>query len=98
VVDIMDDIPKLDDKWDHFAKYLQDCGVVTQYTMPGSPKQKGVVERCNCTLREMKRSMMDSSNLLEYLWGDAIKTTYILNHVPSKSKHHLNCGQGGNQA
>ena len=53
--------------------------------MPDSPKQKGVAERRNCTLMEMKRSMMSRSNLPEYLWGEAIKTTtYILNRVPSK--------------
>ena len=53
--------------------------------MPGSPEQNGVIERCNCTLMEMKRSMMSRSNLSEYLWGEAIKTTtYVLNRVPSK--------------
>ena len=69
-----------------FAKYLQDYGIVAQYTMPGSPEQNGVAERRNRTLMEMKRSMMSRSNLPEYLWGEAIKTaTYILNRVPSKS-------------
>ena len=32
-----------------FAKYLQDCGIVPQDNMPGSPEQNGVVERHNCT-------------------------------------------------
>ena len=54
--------------------------------MPGSLEQNGVAERRNHTLMEMKRSMMGRSNLPEYLWGEAIKTTtYILNRVPSKS-------------
>ena len=54
--------------------------------MPGSPEQNGMAEKCNRTLMEMKMSMMSKSNLPEYLWGEAIKTTtYILNRVPSKS-------------
>ena len=54
--------------------------------MPGSPEQNGMAEKCNRTLMEMKMSMMSKSNLPEYLWGEAIKTTtYILKHVPSKS-------------
>ena len=54
--------------------------------MPSSPKQNSVAESHHCTLMEMKRSMMSRSNLLEYLWGEAIKTTTnILNRVPSKS-------------
>ena len=68
-----------------FAKYLQDCGIVAQYTMLGSPMQNGVAERRNRTLKDMMRSMMCRSNLLEYLWGEAIKTAnYILNRVPNK--------------
>ena len=69
-----------------FARYLQDNGIFAQYTMPGSPEQNGVVERRNCTVMEMKRSIMSRSNFPKYFWGEAIKTTtYILNHVPSKS-------------
>ena len=53
--------------------------------MPGSPEQNGVAERRNRTLKDMMRSMMSRSNLPEYLWGEAIKTTnYILNRVPRK--------------
>ena len=69
-----------------FAKYLQDCGIIAQYTMPGSPEQNGVAERRNHTLKDMMRSMLSGFNLPEYLWGEAIKTAnYILNRVPRKS-------------
>ena len=69
-----------------FAKYLQDCGIIAQYTMPGSLEQNGVVERRNRTLKDMMRSMMSRCNLPEYLWGEAIKTAnYILNRVQRKS-------------
>ena len=68
-----------------FAKYLQDCGIIAQYTMLGSLEQNGVAVRRNRTLKDMMRSMMSRSNLPEYLWDEAIKTTnYILNRVPSK--------------
>ena len=69
-----------------FAKYLQDCGIIAQYTLLGSPEQNGVAERRNRTLKDMIRTMMSRSNLPEYLWGEAIKTVnYILNRVPRKS-------------
>ncbi|KAL6348428.1 hypothetical protein AAG906_005736 [Vitis piasezkii] len=59
-----------------FAKYLVECGIVPQYTMPGNPSQNGVAER----------SMISHSTLLESLWGEAVKTViYILNRVPSKA-------------
>ena len=68
-----------------FAKYLQNCGIIAQYTMLGSLEQNGVAERRNRTLKDMM-SMMSRSNLPEYLWGEGIKTAnYILNRVPSKS-------------
>ena len=33
-----------------FAKYLEDFGIVAQFTMPGSPKQNGAAERRNSLL------------------------------------------------
>ncbi|RVX05262.1 Retrovirus-related Pol polyprotein from transposon TNT 1-94 [Vitis vinifera] len=38
-----------------FAKYLMECGIAPQYTMPGTPSQNGVVERRNRTLKDMVR-------------------------------------------
>uniref|UniRef100_A0A2N9GEG7 Retrovirus-related Pol polyprotein from transposon TNT 1-94 n=1 Tax=Fagus sylvatica TaxID=28930 RepID=A0A2N9GEG7_FAGSY len=69
-----------------FAKFLQEHGIVAQYTMPGSLDQNGVVERRNRTLLDMVRSMLSSSNLPKSLWAEALKTAvYILNRVPTKA-------------
>ena len=69
-----------------FARFLQECGISAQYTMPGEPEQNGVAERRNRTLMNMVRSMISTSSLPKLLWGDALKTAaYILNRVPSKS-------------
>ena len=69
-----------------FSKYLEDSGIVAQFTMPGSPEQNGVAERRNRTLMEMVRSMISRTNLLGFLWGEALKTAlYILNRVPTKA-------------
>lgn len=54
--------------------------------MPGILQQNGIVEMRNRTIMDMVRSMISHSSLLEFMWGDALKTSvYILNQVPSKS-------------
>lgn len=69
-----------------FAKYLEECGIICQYTMPSTPEQNGVAERRNRTLMDMVRSMMSHSKLPDFLWGEALKAAmYILNRVPSKA-------------
>ena len=69
-----------------FAKFLKECGIVSQYTMPGTPNMNGVAERRNITLKDMVRSMISHSTLPTSLWGKALKTTvYILNRVPTKA-------------
>ncbi|KAJ9709816.1 hypothetical protein PVL29_001334 [Vitis rotundifolia] len=69
-----------------FAKFLQEHGIVAQYTMPGSPNQNGVAEIRNRTLLDMVRSMLSSSKLPKFLWTEALKTAvYILNRVPTKA-------------
>ncbi|CAL9021267.1 unnamed protein product [Prunus brigantina] len=35
------------------ARYLQDCGIVAQYTNPRTPQENGVSERRNRTLKDM---------------------------------------------
>ncbi|KAL4387760.1 hypothetical protein GQ457_09G019960 [Hibiscus cannabinus] len=82
-----------------FAKFLEECGIVPQYTMPGSPSMNGVAERRNRTLKDMVRSMIAHSTLPESLWGEALKTAaYILNRVPTKGaeKHLMSFGQAKN--
>ena len=46
-----------------FAKFLEDCGIVPQYTVPGSPSMNSIIERRNITLKDMVRSMISHSNL-----------------------------------
>nr|KAJ0220159.1 hypothetical protein LSAT_V11C200069570 [Lactuca sativa] len=41
-----------------FAKFLEECGIVPQYTMPGSPSMNGVSERRNRTLKDMGKSLV----------------------------------------
>ena len=69
-----------------FAKYLEECGIVPQYTLPGSPSMNSVSDRRNNTLKDMIKSMISHSTLSESLWGEALKTSaYILNRVPTKA-------------
>ena len=68
-----------------FVKFLQEHGIVAQYTMPGSPDQNGVAKRRKRTLLDMVRSMLSSSKLPRFLWTEALKMAiYILNQAPTK--------------
>jgi hypothetical protein len=69
-----------------FARFLQENGIVIQYSMSGDPRLNGVAERHNHTLMDMVRSMLSYSTLPISLWIGALKTTvHILNRVSSKS-------------
>ena len=46
-----------------FAKFLEECGIVPQYTMSSSPSMNGVAEKQNRTFKDMVRSMISHSNL-----------------------------------
>jgi hypothetical protein len=68
------------------VRYLQENGIVTQYSTPGKPQQNGVAERRNCTLMDMVCSMLSYSTLPVRLWMEALKTViHKLNRVPSKA-------------
>ena len=82
--DRYDDLPE--QRPGPFAKFLEECGIVPQYTIPSSPTMNGVAKRRNKTLKDMVRSMISHSTLLELLWGKASKTVvHILNRVRTKA-------------
>ena len=69
-----------------FARFLQENGIVAQYSTSDEPQQNRVAERRNRTLMDMVRSMISYSTLPLSLWMEALKTAiHILNRVPSKS-------------
>ena len=69
-----------------FAKFLESHGICAQYTMPGTPQQNGVAERCNRILMDMGRSMLNNSSLPLSLWMYAlIIAMYLLNRVSIKA-------------
>jgi transposase InsO family protein len=69
-----------------FARFLQENGIVAQYSTPGEPQQNGVAGRRNRTLMNMVRSMLSNSTLLVSLCMEVLKTAaHINNRVPSKS-------------
>ena len=68
-----------------FAKFFEQYDVVAQYTVLKNLQQNSMAKRCNRTLMDMTRSMIDNSSLSLNLWGEALKTTmYILRWIPSK--------------
>jgi transposase InsO family protein len=61
-----------------FARFLQENGIVAQYSMSGEPQQNKVAERRNRTLMDMVRSMMSYYTLPLGLWMEALKTAIQL--------------------
>ena len=69
-----------------FGLHLKQCGIVSQFTPPGTPQRNGVSELCNRTLLEMVQSMMSLTDLPPSFWGYALETAaFTLNRAPSKS-------------
>ena len=55
-----------------FAHFLQENGIVAQYSTPDEPPQNGVAERRNRTLMDMVWSMLSKSTLPVSLWMEAV--------------------------
>jgi transposase InsO family protein len=69
-----------------FLDYLKECGIVSEWTPPGTSQHNGVAERRNRTLLDMMRSMLSFTDLPISFWGYALETSiYLLNKVPTKS-------------
>ena len=71
-----------------FSDFCTQHGIVHQTTAPYTPQQNGVAERKNRTLKDMIKSMLNSSGLPHNLWGEALLTAnFILNRIPFKNSN-----------
>ncbi|TYK07542.1 Cysteine-rich RLK (receptor-like protein kinase) 8 [Cucumis melo var. makuwa] len=63
-------------------------GIVHQNSCAYTPQQNGVAERKNRHILEVARSLMLSTSLPSYLWGDVILTTaHLIIRMPSRILH-----------
>lgn len=68
----------------NFQEYLTDNGIIGQTTYVNTPQQNGIAERKNRHLVEVVRSLMITTNVPVYLWGEAVLTAaYLINRMPS---------------
>ena len=57
---------------EQFKTYCLDAGILQEKTIPETPKQNGLAERCNRTLLETARCLLIDSGLPKMMWGAAI--------------------------
>ena len=57
---------------EQFMTYCLDAGILQEKTIPETPQQNGLAERCNRTLLEMARCLLIDSGLPKMMWGAAI--------------------------
>ena len=68
-----------------FNEYCQTFGIIHEKTPPYSPSSNGMAERKNRTFKDMINSLLLTSGLPKYLWGEVLNTAcHSLNRVPLK--------------
>ncbi|KAA0045027.1 Beta-galactosidase [Cucumis melo var. makuwa] len=71
----------------NLSEFLASKGIVYN-SCAYTPQQNGVTERKNRHLLEVAHSLMLSTSLSSYLWGDAILTAaHLINRMPSRILH-----------
>jgi hypothetical protein len=60
----------------HFETFSRDLGLEHQFYSPYMACQNGVVERKNCSLCEMARTMLDEHRTPRRYWAEAVNTTF----------------------
>ena len=69
-----------------FNDHLSKAGTLRILTIHDTPKYNGVSERLNHTLLEKVRAMLHASQLLKFLWGEAVKhAVYLKNRTLNKA-------------
>jgi transposase InsO family protein len=66
--------------------FCKTRGITYEKTVPDSPNQNGVTERCNLTLGSMVRALLIDADLSYWFWPFAVQTAvHIKNRVPHSS-------------
>ena len=55
-------------------EFLENCGIVSQFSPPYTPQHNGVSERRNRTLLDMVQSMMSLATKPLSFWGYALES------------------------
>lgn len=70
--------------------FLNEQGILHQFSCSDTPEQNGIAERKNKHLLEVARAMIFYMNVPKYLWGDAILTaSYLINRMPTKVLQYI---------
>ena len=65
--------------------YLLSHGIVHQSSCVNTPQQNGIAERKNRHLLDVARSLMFSTHVPKFFWGEAILiAAYLINRMPSR--------------
>lgn len=80
---------KIDNAYEYFAsnlsKFLTEQGILHQSSCPYTPQQNSITKRKNRHIFEVSCSLIFTTNVPKFLWGEAILTaTYLINQMPSR--------------
>jgi transposase InsO family protein len=63
-----------------FDEFCLERGIDQQFSAPRIPQQNGVMERKNCTLVEMARTMLNEHRTPRHFWANAISTAFYISN------------------
>ncbi|KAJ8892885.1 hypothetical protein PR048_005466 [Dryococelus australis] len=63
--------------------WCRERGINIHYAPAATPQLNGRAERLNMMLIEKTKALLFDSGLEKELWGEALRTTYLLNRSPS---------------
>jgi transposase InsO family protein len=63
-----------------FDEFCLERGIDQQFSAPRIPQQNGVMERKNCTLVEMARTMLNEHRTPRRFWANAISTAFYISN------------------
>ncbi|GJR59244.1 retrovirus-related pol polyprotein from transposon TNT 1-94 [Tanacetum coccineum] len=68
-------------------EYYEKVGISQETSVARSPQQNGIVERRNCTLIKVARTMLIYAKDSLFLWADAVATAYFDELTTMASEH-----------